>query len=68
MVDKGENILVEFDYDNITLIDPNKIFPESIKLIIDIFYNLKGLEDSHQLGPFHKLFWNYFGIILNLFL
>jgi len=25
MVDKGENILVEFDYDNITLIDPNKI-------------------------------------------
>ena len=25
MVDKGENILVEFDFDNITLIDPNKI-------------------------------------------
>jgi hypothetical protein len=25
MADKGENILVEFDYDNITLIDPNKI-------------------------------------------
>jgi len=25
MVDSGENILVEFDYDNITLIDPNKV-------------------------------------------
>ena len=25
MVDKSENILVEFDYDNITLIDPNKL-------------------------------------------
>ena len=25
MVDSNENILVEFDYDNITLIDPNKV-------------------------------------------
>ena len=25
MADNGENILVEFDYDNITLIDPNKL-------------------------------------------
>ena len=41
------------------LIDPNIPFPESIKLIIDIFKNLKGLEEPHQLGPFHKLFWNY---------
>ena len=24
MVDNNDNILVEFDYDNITLIDPNK--------------------------------------------
>jgi hypothetical protein len=28
MVDSGENILVEFDYDNITLIDPNKVVDE----------------------------------------
>ena len=25
MVDNGENILVEFDYDNISVIDPNKV-------------------------------------------
>ena len=25
MVDSNENILVEFDYDNITIIDPNKV-------------------------------------------
>jgi hypothetical protein len=41
------------------LIDPNKYFPQSIKLIIDILTNLKGLADFHQLGQFHKLFWNY---------
>jgi hypothetical protein len=41
------------------LLDPNEYFPESIKLIINIFYNLKGLEEPHQLGQFHKLFWNY---------
>ena len=28
MADNGENILVEFDYDNITLIDPNKLVDE----------------------------------------
>jgi hypothetical protein len=28
MVDNGENILVEFDYDNITLIDPNKLIDD----------------------------------------
>jgi len=28
MADNGENILVEFDYDNITLIDPNKLIDE----------------------------------------
>lgn len=33
MVDSGENILVEFDYDNITLIDPNKV--------VDNFGNVK---------------------------
>lgn len=32
MVDKGENILVEFDYDNITLIDPNKIIDNEGKV------------------------------------
>ena len=32
MADNGENILVEFDYDNITLIDPNKAWhKKSIK-------------------------------------
>ena len=25
MVDRSENILVEFDYNNITIIDPNKV-------------------------------------------
>ena len=25
MVDKSENILVEFDYNNISIIDPNKV-------------------------------------------
>ena len=25
MVDKSENILVEFDYNNITIVDPNKV-------------------------------------------
>lgn len=29
MVDKPENILVEFDYNNITIIDPNKVVDES---------------------------------------
>jgi hypothetical protein len=29
MVDKNENILVEFDYNNITIIDPNKIIDEN---------------------------------------
>jgi hypothetical protein len=28
MVDKNENILVEFDYNNITIIDPNKVIDE----------------------------------------
>ena len=28
MVDNGENILVEYDYDNITVIDPNKVIDE----------------------------------------
>ena len=32
MVDNGENILVEFDYDNITLIDPNKVIDEAGKV------------------------------------
>ena len=32
MVDNGENILVEFDYDNITLIDPNKVIDEEGKV------------------------------------
>jgi len=46
-------------FGEILLIDPNKYFPQSIKLIIDILTNLKGLADYHQLGQFHKLFWNY---------
>jgi len=25
MVDRSENILVEFDYNNITIVDPNKV-------------------------------------------
>jgi hypothetical protein len=29
MVDKQENILVEFDYNNIIVIDPNKIIDEN---------------------------------------
>ena len=29
MVDNPENILVEFDYNNITIIDPNKVVDES---------------------------------------
>lgn len=32
MVDNGENILVEFDYDNITLVDPNKVIDEDGKV------------------------------------
>ena len=32
MVDNGENILVEFDYDNITLVDPNKVIDEAGKV------------------------------------
>jgi hypothetical protein len=32
MVDNGENILVEFDYDNITLVDPNKVIDENGKV------------------------------------
>ena len=31
MVDNGENILVEFDYQNITVIDPNKVIDENGK-------------------------------------
>jgi len=31
MVDKSENILVEFDYNNITVIDPNKVIDENGK-------------------------------------
>lgn len=31
MVDKTENILVEFDYNNITIIDPNKVIDENGK-------------------------------------
>jgi len=31
MVDKTENILVEFDYNNITVIDPNKVIDENGK-------------------------------------
>ena len=31
MVDKPENILVEFDYNNITVIDPNKVIDENGK-------------------------------------
>ena len=34
MADKGENILVEFDYDNITLIDPNKIIDNERKAYV----------------------------------
>ena len=29
MVDNNENILVEFDYNNITVIDPNKVIDEN---------------------------------------
>ena len=29
MVDNGENILVEFDYQNISVIDPNKVIDEN---------------------------------------
>lgn len=32
MVDNGENILVEFDYDNISLIDPNKVVDQDGKV------------------------------------
>ena len=32
MVDKSENILVEFDYNNITIIDPNKVIDENGKV------------------------------------
>lgn len=32
MVDNGENILVEFDYDNISLIDPNKVIDQDGKV------------------------------------
>jgi hypothetical protein len=28
MVNNGENILVEFDYQNISVIDPNKVIDE----------------------------------------
>ena len=31
MVGKSENILVEFDYNNITIIDPNKVIDEQGK-------------------------------------
>jgi 5-methylcytosine-specific restriction endonuclease McrBC GTP-binding regulatory subunit McrB len=29
MADNSENILVEFDYNNITIIDPNKVIDEN---------------------------------------
>ena len=29
MVDNSENILVEFDYNNITIVDPNKVIDEN---------------------------------------
>ena len=29
MVGKSENILVEFDYNNITIIDPNKVIDDN---------------------------------------
>jgi hypothetical protein len=32
MVDNGENILVEFDYDNVSLIDPNKVIDQDGKV------------------------------------
>ena len=32
MVDNGDKILVEFDYDNISLIDPNKVIDEEGKV------------------------------------
>ena len=32
MVDNGENILVEFDYDNVSLIDPNKVIDNDGKV------------------------------------
>ena len=32
MVDKSENILVEFDYNNITIIDPNKVVDSDKKV------------------------------------
>ena len=32
MVDKTENILVEFDYNNITIIDPNKVIDSNNKV------------------------------------
>jgi hypothetical protein len=32
MVDKTENILVEFDYNNITIIDPNKVVDSDNKV------------------------------------
>ena len=32
MVDKSENILVEFDYNNISIIDPNKVIDNDGKV------------------------------------
>ena len=32
MVDNGEKILVEFDYDNISIIDPNKVIDDEGKV------------------------------------
>ena len=32
MVDKSENILVEFDYNNISIIDPNKVIDSDGKV------------------------------------
>ena len=32
MVGKSENILVEFDYNNITIIDPNKVIDNDGKV------------------------------------
>ena len=42
------------------LIFPNKHFPESIKLIINIFTNLQ------ELTPFHELFWSKYGGAMEL--
>ena len=40
MVGKSENILVEFDYNNITIIDPNKVIDSNDK-VLDLSYPTK---------------------------